>query len=89
MRPLGALTPPAADSQGGSDVTIRRYGRHWAVFDDNGGIVCVTVYKRGAQAVVDRLAHVNPAATERTMDVGLLDSRHVELEGGECAHTGC
>ena len=35
---------------------IERYGsRHWAVYDEKGALVCVTVYKRGAREVVRRL----------------------------------
>jgi YD repeat-containing protein len=36
---------------------IERYkgGRFWAVYDANGQLVCVTVYKRGAAEVVKRL----------------------------------
>ena len=35
---------------------IEPYGsRHWAVYDEEGALVCVTVYKRGAREVVRRL----------------------------------
>lgn len=34
----------------------QRPGRtHWQVFDPNGDLVCLTVYKRGAEEVVRRL----------------------------------
>lgn len=33
-----------------------RYGRFWAVYDPAGGLVCVTVYKKGAAEVVRRLS---------------------------------
>jgi hypothetical protein len=37
--------------------TVQRYGeRYWAVLDAAGALVCVTLYKRGAQEVVRRLA---------------------------------
>ena len=38
-------------------MTIQRYGRtrFWAVYDGDGTLVCVTVYKRGAIEVVRRL----------------------------------
>ena len=44
---------------------IERYGntRHWAVYDDH-GLVVVTLYKRGAQEVLRRLAAQPPAAVE-------------------------
>ena len=35
--------------------TLQRYGRFWAVYDQ-GTLVVVTVYKKGAQAVLQRLA---------------------------------
>lgn len=35
---------------------IKKYGfRNWALYDDNGELVCVTVYKRGALEVARRL----------------------------------
>jgi hypothetical protein len=36
-------------------MSIKRYGRYWAVYDAAGVLVCVTVYKRGALEVVRRL----------------------------------
>lgn len=37
---------------------IERYGsRNWAVYDNSGELVCVTVYKKGAKEVVRRLEH--------------------------------
>jgi len=35
---------------------IKRYGgRYWAVYDASGTLVCVCLYKKGAQEVVRRL----------------------------------
>ena len=36
---------------------IQRYGntRHWAVYDDAGQLICLCVYKKGAEEVVRRL----------------------------------
>jgi hypothetical protein len=34
---------------------IRRYGHFWAAYDDAGELVCVTVYKKGANEVIRRL----------------------------------
>jgi hypothetical protein len=45
---------PAADPQPG--YTIGRRGRNWQVTDSAGELVCLTVYKRGAEEVVRRLA---------------------------------
>jgi len=33
---------------------IERYGRHWAVYED-GALLCVTVYRKGARAVIARI----------------------------------
>lgn len=38
-----------------STYTIERYGRHWAVRDRAGALVCLTVYRRGAAEVCARL----------------------------------
>ena len=38
-----------------SAYTIRRRNRFWEVLDTSGELVCLTVYKRGAQEVVRRL----------------------------------
>jgi hypothetical protein len=35
--------------------TIRRRNRFWEVLDSSGDLVCLTVYKRGAEEVVRRL----------------------------------
>ena len=36
---------------------IARYGksRHWAVYDDKGTLICICLYKKGAEEVVRRL----------------------------------
>jgi hypothetical protein len=45
-------------------MTMTKYGRFWAVWDRDGGLVCVTVYRKGAQEVLRRLqAQVPGAAT--------------------------
>lgn len=36
-------------------MTVERYGRYYAVRDERGELVCVTLYKRGALEVVRRL----------------------------------
>lgn len=36
--------------------TICKRGRNWQVIDPAGELVCLTVYKRGAEEVVRRLA---------------------------------
>ena len=36
-------------------MTIRKYGRYWALYDDAGALVCVCLYKKGAAEVLRRL----------------------------------
>lgn len=41
---------------------IRKYGgRYWAVYDEEGTLVCVTVYKKGALEVLRRLTDGKPS----------------------------
>jgi hypothetical protein len=46
-------TFPTREKQ--SEYTIRRRYRHWEVRDPSGNLVCLTVYKCGAEEVVRRL----------------------------------
>lgn len=34
---------------------IEKRGRYWAVYADNGELICVAVYKKGAQEVMKRI----------------------------------
>jgi hypothetical protein len=36
-------------------MVITKYGRYWAVYDQGGMLVCLCVYKKGAEEVVRRL----------------------------------
>lgn len=36
-------------------MTIEKYGRYWAVYEADGMLVCLTVYKKGALEVLRRL----------------------------------
>ena len=36
-------------------MSIKKYGRFWAVYDENNTLVCVTVYKKGALEVIKRI----------------------------------
>lgn len=47
---------PAAEPQPGYTIAKRERSRFWDVLDPAGELVCVTVYKRGAEEVVRRLA---------------------------------
>ena len=54
-RPLVARSP----------VRVERYkGRHWAVYD-RFGMVAVTVYRKGAEAMADRLTPTRVRAKRR------------------------
>ena len=44
-------------------MSITKYGPYWAVYDDAGVLVCVCVYKKGAQEVVRRLQGSKEACT--------------------------
>ncbi len=33
---------------------IRKYGRHWAVYEEE-TLICITLYKKGAEEVVKKL----------------------------------
>jgi hypothetical protein len=37
--------------------------RFWAVYDDDGELVCVTVYKKGAKEVVRRITDLTQGKT--------------------------
>jgi hypothetical protein len=52
-------------------MTIEKYGyRNWAVYDDSGYLICVTVYKKGAIEVLNRLTG---AKTEDTTNNSYID----------------
>lgn len=41
---------------------IEKYsGRNWAVYDNSGCLICVTLYKKGAKEVVRRLSDAGTA----------------------------
>ena len=37
-------------------MTMQPYGRYWAVYDVDGTLVCLCVYKKGAAEVLRRLS---------------------------------
>lgn len=47
---------PATQTLSLGGYLVQRRGRFWAVLDAAEGLVCLTVYKRGALEVVRRLA---------------------------------
>lgn len=53
---LGQEQHPTADAY-----TIHRRRRFWAVLDPTGALVCITVYKCGAEEVIRRLLALPPA----------------------------
>jgi hypothetical protein len=38
-------------------MSMRKYGRYWAVYDGTGALVCICLYKKGAAEVVRQLSH--------------------------------
>jgi hypothetical protein len=36
-------------------MSIRKYGRYWALYDDAGKLVCICLYKKGAAEALKRL----------------------------------
>jgi hypothetical protein len=36
-------------------MSIRKYGRYWALYDDAGELVCICLYKKGAAEVLRRI----------------------------------
>ena len=43
-------------------VTRYKHSRFWAVWDSDGTLVCLCVYKKGAREVLRRLSPTDPAA---------------------------
>ncbi len=44
-------------------MSIRKYkDRHWALYDEDGILIVVCVYKKGAEEVKRRLSHLKPVA---------------------------
>lgn len=63
MASQGASSPPGTltyatkrRKTGGAKMAIEKHGRFWAVRDESGELVCITVYKRGAKEVIRRLS---------------------------------
>jgi hypothetical protein len=59
-------------------MSIRRYGRYWAVYDAAGELVCLCVYQRGAREVVRRLSEQEGRAIEAEQH--LVEGEAVELD---------
>jgi hypothetical protein len=52
----GGSASPAVERRADSTCTIQRRKRFWEVRDPAGELVCLTVYKRGAEEVRRRLS---------------------------------
>lgn len=52
---------------------MRKYGRNWAVYDEQSKLICLTVYKKGAIEVIRRLQGIKTNIKEETAN-GLRDS---------------
>jgi hypothetical protein len=48
-------TPAAPAAQQQPGYTIQKWDRSWKLLDPQGELVCLTVYKKGAQEVIRRL----------------------------------
>lgn len=59
---------------------IKKWGRFFAVFDENDALVCVTVYKKGAAEVVRREAMAS--AARRSVDKTNREIARIEAKGG-------
>lgn len=55
---------------------FEKYGRrHWAVYDEQGVLIAVTVYKKGAREVIERLTRAlseSRYAADRTANTNQL-----------------
>lgn len=62
-------------------VFIKRYGsRNWAVYDGSGILVCVTLYRKGAEEVVRRLSIIDiEEITKVKVSQDTLKQLHGEL----------
>ena len=75
-------------------VRYERYGRYWAVYEDD-ALLCVTVYKKGALAVIERLKRSEPRwlqdrptpRTQRVIAPPSANPRHARKES--CTHGYC
>jgi hypothetical protein len=52
-------------------MSIRKYGRYWALYDEAGELVCICLYKKGAAEVLRRLQQlpaplVSPSTNRHT-----------------------
>jgi hypothetical protein len=53
-------------------MTITRHNRFWKVLDEGGTLICLTVYRKGAEEVVRRL-QAHPAAPQSLPWTGSRD----------------
>jgi hypothetical protein len=53
---MAAAAPALAPTQPG--YTIEKCDRRWRLLDPHGELVCLTLYKKGAQEVIRRLERV-------------------------------
>lgn len=61
---------------------VKKYGfRNWALYDDNGELICVTVYKRGALEVARRLGDEAILLQETQKKTGKTERKFESKEG--------
>lgn len=63
---------------------IEKWGRFWAVYDADGVLVCVCVYKKGAMEVVRRLSRQD----ERRPQCAVVEGASTLLHTGEVIYNG-
>lgn len=51
---------------GGVIVRFQKHSNYWAVYDNNDNLVCLTVYKKGAREVVNRLSGESNYSSEKS-----------------------
>ena len=56
-------------------MSIRKYGRYWALYDDAGELVCICLYKKGAAEVLRRLQQRPAPAVPPTTTLRKLRAR--------------
>jgi hypothetical protein len=67
-------------------MSIRKYGRYWALYDDAGALVCICLYKKGEAEVFRRLQQLPapPVSPTHTHHKARLRSQRCNLGQQRC-----
>ena len=60
-------------------MSIKRYGRYWAVYDETGALVAVCVYRKGAMEVVRRLRRLTEGEAREVESQHYVEGEAVEF----------